>query len=151
MPALTTDYTVTGGTVTVSLAATSGLVAFITVTATSGTPTVSGPGGTGGLQLRAQPRWRPGETTVQNSVDASASITKFSPVPGVPIPRVYDVGGWPEIGVAHAQAVCDSWVNRYMVQRPSVELTLRNADDAHVRQILERTVSDRITLTERNH
>jgi hypothetical protein len=137
------DYSVAGGTVSVSLSAASGLAAFITVTATSGTPTVSV------LRLRATPLTVAGETTVQNSVDASASIAKFSPIPSVPIPRVFDVQGWPEIGVAYAEAVCNSWVTRYMVQRPAVEITLQNADDRHVRQILERTVSDRITLGER--
>lgn len=143
-PALTTDYTVSGGTVSVSLAATSGLVAFITVTATSGTPTVSG------LQLRAQALTAGFETTIANSVDASASIAKFSPIPGQDIPRVLQVAGWPEINRANATAVCDAWTTRYMVPRPAVEITLRNADGAHVEQMLKRVTSDRITLYERN-
>lgn len=143
-PVLATDYTVSGGTVSVSLSATSGLVAFITITATSGTPTVSG------LQLRAQALTSTYETTVQNSVDASVSIAKFSPIPGQNIPRVLSVDGWPEIDQANAQAVCDAWVNRYQKQRPAVTIVLRNANAAHVLQMLRRTVSDRITLTERN-
>jgi hypothetical protein len=143
-PVLATDYTVSGGTVSVSLAASSGLVAFITITATSGTPTVSG------LQLRAQALTSAYETTVQNSVDASASITKFSPIPGADIPIPLQVDGWPEIDQPNAQAVCDAWVSRYMVQRPAVTITIRNADQAHVLQMLRRQVSDRITLVERN-
>lgn len=143
-PVSPTDFTVAGGTVSVSLSATSGLVAFITVTATSGTPTVSG------LQLRATPLTVVSETTVQNSVDASASIAKFSPIPGQNIPRVMSVGGWPEIDQANAQAVCNAWVSRYMVQRPAVTIELRNADGDHLYEMLQRTVSDRITLYETN-
>lgn len=143
-PASPTDFTVSGGTVSVSLSATSGLVAFITIEATSGTPTVTD------LQLRAQALTVVGETTVANSVDASASIDKFSPIPGQSIPRTLQVQGWPEIDRPNAQAVCNAWVTRYMVQRPAVEIVLRNADGAHVYQMLNRVVSDRITLYERN-
>lgn len=143
-PASPTDFSVSGGTVSVSLAATSGLVAFITIAATSGTPTVTG------LQLRAQALAVVGETTVANNVDASGSIARFSAIPGQDIPRVLQVGGWPEIGAAGAVAVCNAWVSRYMVPRPAVEIVLRNADGLHVEQILKRTVSDRITLYERN-
>jgi hypothetical protein len=135
------DYTVAGGTISVGLSATSGLVAFLTITATSGAPTISG------LRLRAQPLTASSDTTVQNSVDASESITKFSPIPGVDIPRVLDVGGWPEIGVPFAEAVCDSWVSRYQIQRPAVTITLEAADELHIRQMLDRQVSDRIQLS----
>lgn len=139
-----TDYTVAGGTVSVTLAADSGLVAYITVTATSGTPTVSD------LQLRAEPLTVVSETTIQNGVDASASIARFSPIPGQDIPIPLTVSGWPEIDPAMAEAVCDAWVNRYMLQRPQVTITLRNADGEHLDQILRRRISDRITLFERN-
>jgi len=143
-PALTTDYTVAGGTVSVSLSATSGLVAFITVTATSGAPTVSA------LKLRAQPLTVVSETAIQNSVDASASIAKYSPIPGANIPRTLQVQAWPEVDPAMAEAVCNAWVNRYQEQRPQVSIVLRNADADHVRQILDRQVSDRITLVDAN-
>jgi hypothetical protein len=143
-PVLTTDYTVSGGTVSVSLAASSGLVAFITVTATSGTPTVSA------LQLRATPLAVVSETVVENSIDASASIARFSPIPGQAIPVTLSVGGWAEIDVAMAEAVCNAWVTKYQVPRPLVTVSLRNADGLHVEQILRRMVSDRITLSERN-
>jgi hypothetical protein len=152
VPVVTTDYTVSGGTVSFSLSAPSGLVAFLTVTATSGSPTVSGPAAspTSGLQLRAQPLTVVGETSVQNIVDASASIARFSIIPGANIPQVLDVGGWPEIDAVVAQAVCDAWVQRYMVPRPSVTIELRNVDGAHLDQILRRTVSDRISLRDAN-
>jgi hypothetical protein len=144
VPVAGTDYTVSGGTVAMSLSATSGLVAFLTVVATSGAPVVSA------LQLRAQPLTVTAETTVTNLVDASASIAKFSPIPGASIPRVLDVAGWPEVDPAVAMAVCDAWVTRYMVQRPAVTIEVRNVDGPHLAEILRRTVSDRISLRERN-
>ncbi len=152
VPAAGTDYAVSGGTVSMALSAPSGLVAFLTVTATSGTPTVTGPPASPatGLQLRAQPLAVVGETSVTNVVDASASIAKFSPIPGQMIPRVLDVAGWPEISVSAAQAVCDAWVRRYMAQRPSVTIELAGADQGHLAEILRRRVSDRISLRERN-
>lgn len=152
VPVVTTDYTVAGGTVSMSLSAPSGLVAFLTVTATSGNPTVSGPAAspTSGLQLRAQPLTVVGETSVANVVDASASIARFSVIPGANIPQVLDVGGWPEVDVVVAQAVCDAWVRRYMAPRPAVTIELRNVDGAHLDQILRRTVSDRISLRDSN-
>lgn len=143
-PVLTTDYTVSGGTVSVTLSASSGLVAFITVTATSGTPTVSG------LQLRAKLLTVASETIVTNTVDASDSIAKYSPVPGADIPRVLSLSGWPEIDPVVAEAVCDAWITRYMVQRPQVTIQLRNADADHLREMLELGVSDRIRLVESN-
>lgn len=137
-------YSVSGGTVSVSMSATSGLVAFITFTATSGTPEISN------LQLEAQPLAVVGDTTVQNTVDASASIARFSPIPGQAIPITLAVQGWPEIDQPNAEAVCDAWVNRYSVQRPQVTIAVRNADGEHLDQILRRMPSDRITLVEAN-
>jgi hypothetical protein len=152
LPVVGTDYTVSGGTVSMSLSATSGLVAFLTVTATSGTPTVAGPTAspTTGIQLRAQSLATVGETVVANVVDASGSIDRFSPIPGASIPRVLEVAGWQEIDTAVARAVCDAWVTRYMVERPAVTIEIRNVDDGHVAEIMRRQVSDRISLRERN-
>lgn len=149
-PAGGTDYTVSAGSLaSVTLSATSGLVAFLTFTAGASGATVDGVTSTG-PQLRARPLAVTSETVVQNSVDASASIAKYSPIPGANIPRTLSVQGWPEIDPANAQAVCNAWVNRYKDQHPQISIALRNADGDHVRQILERQVSDRITLTEAN-
>lgn len=139
-----TDYTVSGGTATVALTYDSGLSAIITVTATSGSPTISD------LQLRATSLVVVSETTIENSVDASASIAKFSPIPNANISRDYAVAGWPEIDPNQAESVCNAWVSRYQTQRPIVTATLRNPDAAHMRQILEREISDRITIVEGN-
>lgn len=135
-PAAGTDYTVSGGTVTVTMAAASGFVAFITIVATSGTPTVAA------LQLRAQPLLAAGDTTIQSTIDASSSIETYGE-------QTLAVAGWPEIGPATASAVCDAWVSRYQRPRPIVTVTLRNADGAHVREMLDRITSDRIRVVER--
>jgi hypothetical protein len=144
VPVAGVDYTVAGGTVSVSLSASSGFVAFLTISATSGTPIVSG------LQLRAQPWTTAAEATAQNVVDASESIARFSVIPGQLIPRVLSLNGWPEVDQATASAVCDAWVLRYMVQRPAVTIEVRNVDGPHTAAILTRAVSDRVTLHERN-
>jgi hypothetical protein len=149
-PVLSTDYAVSGGTVSVSLTYSSGLVGIIVITALTGTPTVDSVVPGTGIQLRAKPLTVLAETVAQNSVDASASINKYSPVPGANIPLPLTLSGWPEVTVATAEAVCNAWVLRYMDQRPLVSITLRNADSAHVRQQLERLPSDRITVTEQN-
>jgi hypothetical protein len=149
-PAAATDYTVSAGSLSaVTLSATSGLVAFLTITAGASGATVNGVTSTG-IQLRAQPLSVLSETVAQNGVDASESITKYSPIPGVDIPRTLNVQGWPEIEPIGAQAVCDAWVNRYMEQHPQVSIMIRNADLDHLYEILNRQVSDRISLTDAN-
>lgn len=148
-PVAATDYTVTAGSATVVLTYSSGFVAFIVVTAGPSGATIEGVTSTG-LQLRAKSLTIVSETTAENSVDASESIAKFSPIPGAAIPITLSVQGWPEIDPATAEAVCNAWVNRYMVPRPVVMIGLRNADGEHLRQILERMPSDRITLVEAN-
>jgi hypothetical protein len=148
-PLLGTDYTVSGGSVTVTLSSSSGLVAYIVVTATSGAPTVSGVT-TPGLQLRAQPLTQASQTIIENNLDASASIAKFSPIPGRAIPNTLALNAWPEIDPSMAEGVCNAWVGRYMTPHPAVTITLRNADQAHVDQIVARMPSDRITLIESN-
>lgn len=137
-----TDYTVTAGSATVGLTYQSGFVAHIEITAGASGATITG-FDTDGIQLRAQPISVISETTIQNSTDASESIATYGE-------RTHAVPGWPEIDAPAAEAVCNSWVSRYMVQRPQVTAVLRNADGNHVREQFARQVSDRITLTETN-
>ena len=144
VPVAGTDFTATGGTVSVTVNAASGFVAFVTFTTTAGTPTLTG------VQLRAQPVVLLEEVVVTNAIDASESIDTFSPVPGAAIPQMLQVAGWPCVDVSVAEAVCDAWVARYMEPRPAVTVTLRNADDRHARLLLETRVSDRLTISERN-
>lgn len=144
-PTLTTDYTVTGGTVSVSMSADSGLVAFITLTPTSGTPTVSG------LRLRAKALTVVGETTVENNVDASASIAAYSPIPGEDIPlELPDQSGWQEMDIPNGVAVCNAWVLRQQRPRPQGWFTIRNANGDFMEKILSLRHSDRVTLVDAN-
>ena len=146
-PVAATDYTVTSGSLaSVSLSATSGLTAFLTLVAGASGAVVEGVTSTG-IQLRAQSLTVLGETVVQNSVDASASIARYSPIPGADIPLTLAINGWPEIDVPNAEAVCDAWVLRQQAPRPQIRFSVRNADAAHLEQILRRQVSDRVTLT----
>lgn len=149
-PASGTDYTVSAGSLSsVTLSATSGLVAFITLTAGGSGATIDGVTSQG-IQLRAQALQVAGETTIQNSVDASESIAKYSPIPGANVPRTLPVQGWPEVDPIVAESVCNAWVTRYQEQRPQVTILVRNADGDHVREIMTRQVSDRITLVDAN-
>lgn len=147
-PVAATDYTVSAGSLSaVSLSATSGLVAFLTLTAGASGATIVGVTSTG-IQLRAQSLAVIGETVVQNGVDASASIARYSPIPGADIPLTLQIQGWAEVDVANAQAVCDAWVLRQQYPRPLVTFTIRNADAAHLERILRSRVSDRLTLVD---
>jgi len=129
-PALGTDYTVTGGTATVTLAWTSGAVARIEALALSGTPTVAG------LQLRASPLAVIGETVLEASTDeGDASLDK-----------TIQIAAWPELDFAQAQAICDSYLARYRDSRPLIEVTLENVDAETMRAILGVQISDRLTI-----
>jgi hypothetical protein len=139
------DYTATGsGLVSVLLAATSGFVAYITVSAIGGSATLSD------LQLRAEPLTAVSQTVVSNTLDQSESIERFSPLPGQNVPITLPLNGWPEIDPAQAAGVCDSWVARYSELRAQVTVAVRGADTAHIEQILRRIPGDRVTLVERN-
>lgn len=148
-PVAGVDYTVTSGSASVSLTRTSGLAAYLVVQAGAGGAQLAGVTSTG-IQLRAQPLTVVSETTVQNSVDASGSIAQFAVPVGSATPRTLEIKGWPETEPAQAVAVCNAWVSRYQWPRPQIAVTLRNADAAHVRTMLDLRVSDRLTLREEN-
>jgi hypothetical protein len=144
-PALGVDYQVTAGSASVSLTYTSGFLAIVRVQAGAGGATIDGVTSTG-LQLRAQPLTVVSEATVENTVDASASIAKFSPIPGQAVPITLALSGWAEIDPAQAEAVCDAWVLRQQELRPLVSFTIQGNDAAHLEAILRLRESDRITI-----
>lgn len=148
-PVLSTDYAVSAGSVTISLTYSSGFLAIITLTAGGSGATITGVTSSG-LQLRAKPLTVVSETTVQNQVDASESIAKFSPIPGANIPITLSVQGWPEIDPVQAIAVCDSWVLRQEVPRTQVSFRLTNGDGLTLHEMMTRAISDRITLVHQN-
>jgi hypothetical protein len=141
-PVAGVDYAYAGAAPTVALDATSGFLAILTLTGGSGGTTITGPAAspTSGLQLRARPLAVVSETIAQSSIDPSSSETAYGAV------QTLDVGGWPEVDPAMAEGVCNAWVARYRVQRPQVTVSVVAVDGPHLRQIVERGVSDRITL-----
>jgi hypothetical protein len=145
-PAVTTDYVVSAGSATVTLTYTSGLVAFISITAGGGGCTISGPAAdpARGLQLRAQPLSILSQSVVQSTLPMTSSAETYLGL------QTLALGGWPEIDVASAEAVCDAWVERYNVERPQIIMTVRAGDRKHLEQIIHREVSDRVTIRERN-
>lgn len=141
-PVLGTDYALASGTATVALDASSGFVAIITVTAGGGGCTITGPAASpgSGLQLRARPLAVVSETVVQSSLPTSGPATAYGGI------QTLAVAGWPEIDVAMAEGVCNAWVARYNVPRPQVTISVVAVDGAHFGQIVQRGVSDRISL-----
>jgi hypothetical protein len=140
-PVAGTDYTVSAGSATVTLSYTSGAVAFIVVAAGGSGCTITGASGSNGLQLRAQSLAIASESVVQSTVANSGSVAKFGT-------RALVVGGWPEIDDSLAESICNAHVTRRQVQRPLVTITLRDADNKHIEQMLRRTVSDRVTIVD---
>lgn len=132
-PVAPTDYAVSDGTVTVALSYTSGLYAVLTVTATSGSPTVTG------LQLRATPLVVVSETVIQNSADAADSIAAYGT-------RALALSAWPEIDPAQAEAIANSMVARYKTPRATLTLSVRNADEWHMGAMLDLRVSDLVAV-----
>lgn len=145
-PVLGVDYAVTSGAATVSMTYSSGILAILTLTAGPAGATIDSVVPGTGLQLRAQPMTVASETTVQNSIDASASIAQFSPIPGQNIPLTLPVAGWPEIDTAQAVGVCNAWVLRQQLPRAQASFTIQGSDARHLEQILKRAPSDRVTL-----
>lgn len=141
-PVLGTDYTTTGGSVSVTLSAFSGLVTTITIAVTSGSPTISGVTSRG-IQLRGEPVDKISDTTVVSTTDAAESIMRYGE-------RTLDVGGWHEVDPATARGVSNAWVTRRKAQRPRVTLVLRNVDEAHLQAMFDLEVSDRVSVTETN-
>lgn len=145
VPVLGTDYTVSG-TVTVSLTHTSGLMALIELAAGPDGALVRGPTGSegSGMQLRAKSITVASTVVAQSTIDVSPSATAYRGI------QTLSVSGWPEVSYATAEAVCDSWVARYNVQRPTITISVRAVDTKHMNQIVGRMVSDRIRIFERN-
>ncbi|GAA3852576.1 hypothetical protein GCM10023084_03510 [Streptomyces lacrimifluminis] len=128
-PVAGTDYTVSGGTLSVSLTRTSGQSTGVRLTAI-GAVTV------GGLQLRATSLPQSSVTKVTqtdpSSVSAHGERTYQQQVP------------W--VNSADALAVAQLVIAHYATRRPTVKLRVASCDDDHFEQVVTRTISDRITI-----
>jgi hypothetical protein len=138
IPDIGGDYTVTAGAAFITVPYTSGNVFFLEINAGGAGCTIAGPAAApdGGIRVRARPLTVVSETTVESTLDTSASVALYSAVPGADIPITLAVGGWPEIDPIQAEAVCNAWVARYQNARPLVTISVRNADRAHLDQIV---------------
>lgn len=145
-PVAGTDYVVSSGSATVALTSSSGFLAIIAISAGGSGATITGPvaSPTTGLQLRARPLTVQSETLATSTIDPASSQSAYGAV------QTLSIAGWPEIDPAMATGVCDAWVLRYRVQRPQVTITVHAVDAAHIREIVQRGVSDRIALRSEN-
>lgn len=135
-PVASTDYTITAGSLaSVTLDRTSGQSVTITLIGGASGATITG------LQLRAESVTVQTTTAVANTVDTSTSIGKFGR-------QVYTLANRFEIDVNVAQDLANAVVGIYQNPRPTVTISVLNANDTRMTQILERQISDRITIVE---
>lgn len=131
-PVQGTDFTKTGaGTVNVVLDRTSGASAKITLLAVGGAVNLSN------LRLRA--RAIPVLRTTKILKKDTASIGQHGE-------RAYPDGA-PWANANDAEAIANVVLLHYAQRRPTVQLRIVTEDPAHFMQVLQRTVSDRIHIT----
>lgn len=131
-PVVGTDYTLAGaGTVLVTLSRTSGLSVQITLLAVGGSVSVTD------LQLRA--RALPVRRTLKIGQRDADSISQHG------TKEYPDSAPW--ASVQDAYAISTVLLAHYAQRRPMVQMRLVASTPEHFAQILSRTVSDRITIT----
>jgi hypothetical protein len=139
-PALTTDYTIgAGALVSVTLTVIGAVSVGITLVAGPAGATVNPPAGGTGLRLRAQPVTVLATQIAVPTVDLTESQATYGK-------QALDtaLAPWRCLDPDDASGVADSWFLAYGDNRPVVNLTLVNATGEHLRQILQRRVSDLI-------
>ena len=130
------DFTVAFGSVTsVELNRTSGKRISITVTAGAGATLLRN------FRLRARrlTLLAGGETVIQNSLDASASIAEH----GL---RPYPLAVWPEINPEVAQDFANVVVWMYRGGRPQLQFSTVNASEEALEHVLDRDIGDRVRV-----
>lgn len=131
-PVAGTDFIASGaGSVTVLLSRTSGASVDITMTAVGGSVVINS------LQLRA--RAIPVRITVKVSRSDAGSVSQHGE-------KTYpDSAPW--AGENDALAIADKILLNYAQRRPTVQLRVVTKDPTHFMQVIGRTVSDRIHIT----
>lgn len=131
-PVLGTDVLFTGaGTVGVLLSRTSGASAKLTLQAIGGAVTITS------VQVRAQ--LLSVQQTYRVSLTDAGSITRHGE-------RAYPNDA-PWAGPEDARAIANMVLLHYATRRPTVQIRVVSSDPAHFAQVLARTVSDRIHIT----
>jgi hypothetical protein len=135
-PVLTTDYTVSDGSVaSTAINRTSGGQVRVTITAGAGGATVDS------LQLRAQLVSVVASGSIESTVNAATSIAKHGR-------RPFSYQTLPEISLNVLQDLANAIVTTYMVPQPMIEITAYGHDDASARALLEREISDRLSVAD---
>lgn len=131
-PVAGTDIAYTGpGVVGVLLSRTSGASAKLTLQAIGGTVTITS------VQVRAQ--LLAVQQTHRVSLTDAGSITRHGE-------RAYPSDA-PWAGPEDARAIANMVLLHYATRRPTVQIRIVSSDPAHFAQVLTRTVSDRIHIT----
>lgn len=130
-PAVTTDFTLSAGTVTVALSRSSGGSTDISFSAGTPGATITS------LQLRAQEMRAVSTVRAETALDTSSSINKYGT-------RAQALDAWPGIAVTDAVSLCDAMAIAYQEPRPIVEIDVVNADISHLAQIINRRIGDRL-------
>lgn len=144
-PVAATDYTVATGSLstTPTLENVNAKTVGIRWIAGGGGATINGVT-SNGPQLRAIPTIVVSQGTERQSLDSSASISKYGGVNGIAKPL--QVGALPEINSQTAIALCDSVVAFYQDPRATIEVTVTNIDALHLTYQLTLDISDRVSV-----
>ncbi|KAF2774705.1 hypothetical protein [Streptomyces sp. OM5714] len=130
-PVPDTDIILTGaGTITTTISRRSGQSTTISITAIGGPVTITH------IQLRATPV--PTVRTVKVGASDSVSIQRHG--------QRSNPDDAPWVNANDAQAVAQLLLAHYAQRRPSIQLRLVSSDRDHLLQILQRTISDLITI-----
>lgn len=135
-PVLTTDYTVSVGSVaSTSINRTSGAQVTVTITAGGSGATVTT------LQLRAQLVSVTASGSIANTVSASTSISRYGR-------RPFSYTTLPEIATNTLQDLANAIVTTYQVAQPMIEVTAHGTDDTSATALLAREISDRLSVAD---
>lgn len=128
------DITASAGSFSsTSLDRSSGASCTITLVAGASGATVTA------MRLWAQEVSVDSTTEIANTISTSASIAKFGIKP-------YPLNTRAEVDLNTLQDFCNAVVSLYQTPRPYMTITLNNNDAARLTQILNRTISDRVTV-----
>lgn len=133
VPVVTTDFTLSTGTVSVALSRTSGGSTLISFTGGSANATVSS------LKLRAKTVPVTSSVVLRNQV--TSAVTDSQTAFGV---RSSSPSAVRTLSLTEGQSLVDAITAYYGELRPAVTIEFANADNAHAVQQLVREVSDRI-------
>jgi hypothetical protein len=134
-PVVTTDFTLSAGTVSVALSRTSGASTEIQFSGGSPGATVSA------LQLRASSLVQTGVVSAETLIDTSGSIATYGE-------RSLSLDVWPGIALTDAVSLCDAMALAYAEPRPIVEFDFVAADAAFFAAIMTLQLGDRIHVVD---